>query len=391
MVDKASFNRIFTDFNVSGSSSSSGASSGSNFVNSIFTQGDGSSTASSGVKEEVAKKGLKHLLSLAKKFLASIFTNKTAAATATAAENTAEGVELAGKTATQLSELKSTAESLMTEVGENIAVLNDLIKQITELSEEVQSLNEQLEMLKEQAEQTQEALEAAETPEEKEALVAQLQGYLTQIQGITDRLNEIQETISDLSEQLTELQKNVAEKNEETEVMVSEQTEAIKEEVADNTKLAAKGTEEQVAGTTDAALTATGEGLSAGLHTAAAGATATVIGAGVGAAAEAAALETGYKAADTGVASGIEFGDFVRVVAQVAQVGSEIALNSGTLNAKQEDIAGTIGYFASNVANYGSAEESGIEGIGSAGTLAQGMITSIGSAIVQYANRKDLS
>ena len=54
----------------------------------------------------------------------------------------------------------------------------------------------------------------------------------------------------------------------------------------------------------------------------------------------------------------------------MAQVGSEIALNSGTLNAKQEDIAGTIGYFASNVANYGSAEESGIEGIGSAGESA---------------------
>lgn len=366
-------------FGVNGSYSGSVSvnAEGSGFINSIFTRGDNTTEKPS---DKAKQKGIRALIKAAWNFIKSVVTpNKSAKASQQAASHEAQAVELMTGTTTQLEDLMSKAAELSDGILSDSSVLQDLIKSMVTLSEEVQALQEQLETLQKEAEAKRSAIENTDDPDKKEELAEELQEIVGNIDGISSRLTEIQASLSDMGTQIEELQENMEKQTEDTEEMVEENTEKIAEQTENNAEFTAEGVKTGAEGTVDTASGTTGEGITVGLETAAAGATATVVGSGVGAAAEAAAAKTGPKSADLLGAGGFEAADAIKIAAEVVKIGAQIAANSGQLNEKQSHMAGIISGNANYIGSLMNLESDNSSVV----NACSAMITSVGSMLAQ--------
>ena len=372
----SSLGKIF-GVNGSYSGSVSGNAEGSGFINSIFTRGDNTTEKPS---DKAKQKGIRALIKAAWNFIKSVVTpNKSAKASQQAASHEAQAVELMTGTTTQLEDLMSKAAELSDGILSDSSVLQDLIKSMVTLSEEVQALQEQLETLQKEAEAKRSAIENADDPDKKEELAEELQEIVGNIDGISSRLTEIQASLSDMGTQIEELQENMEKQTEDTEEMVEENTEKIAEQTENNAEFTAEGTETSAEAVKDNTSGGAGEVIATDLKIVAAGATATVVGSGVGVEAEVAAEKTGHKSTDLLGAGGFEAADAIKIAAEVVKIGAQIAANSGQLDEKQTYMAGII----SDNANYiGSLTTSNSE-VSSAIDNCSAMITSVGSMFAQ--------
>ena len=388
-----SFNidKIVSQFNIQSSviGAGTGSSDAKNKPNSVWTVEDSSSAQKE--KKAKEKKGLRALLKKAWEFLKSILSpNKTAKATADASRHASEAASMAAVQAEQLSNLQTTAQEMMANMTENIEAIENIISNIQTLSENLQEIQARIEELQAELEQKQEALNNTDDPNEREQLLADIQMISGELEGLNNNLKEIQETITNLDAQITELQDKVQTESDNLDTVVKKETESIKKQEENIETKSEEVGKKSAEGAGDAATATTGAGLSAGLEALVPAATVTVVGAGLGAAAQAAAVKTGNVASDRGAASGIEWGDIAANLPPILSTGMNIVMNLGLLNDYRNQGAGFFGSAGNLFGSYDTYQSSMVKGTGSAGEQIMAMITTIGSIYTQaQAEKKD--